>query len=794
MDIERKVSGKLRNCLNSIKDATAEIWRKPILTHYTNHDLEHSKNIVDLLNKILETAPDDLLNEHESFVLLASAYLHDIGMQCTLALDDPNKTSFSLEDKERIRNYHHKCSKQLIYDNINNSRIPLGLEQCKDYVPFIVDVVESHSSKVKIDEIEDTSFKHEDMKLKLLSALLKLADELDRDFSRVNINELQLWNIPPDSKFHWWTHHYTQSIQIKNGTIKLFFRFPKQYCDDEIKDIFIKKTISSIKDQLDEVYSLLWDNNVKLNLDDDIKIDCSNVVLETIPDDLLEYINQSKSKTDKISLKTDMSAKSGFVTRNYWYSDDNLYANNKEILIHLKRGYELVNNGKFLEAIEEAENGLLLTTTPKEKIGFLLFEGNCYSMIGKIDIGKEYHEKALKITKMERVKEIYQKDAVMWQYYALIGIAMDYTHMGVFDEAIKFYDEALKINSSSDIVYLNKGAALAGLVEYDKAIKCFSRSIDINPNDIAFENKGRALGIIGEYEKALKCFEEAIKLNPKNDMAISNTGNVFLFQKNYTEAIVWYDKALDINPNNEHAYNNKGNALSLLKKFKEAIKCYDEAIRINASFLEVYINKAGTLNQLGKLEEAISCIDIAISLDKRNNELYFIKAMILLRSKDINPAKYLNIMKPIKMDHTEVERHEKALKCLNKSLELKPDFEIALVYKEEILMMFRKFKEAIDCSDIILGINPNKDDILLSKGVALAELERYDEAIICYNKAIKINSRNDMAYNNKGYSLMKLGKYNEALKNLYRAIMINPNNRYAKENIILSQRELNKIK
>ena len=110
MDIGNKMPERLKNCLNSIKDASERIWNKPKLTHYTNHDIDHSKNIITILNKILETAPDNLLNEHELFVLLVSAYLHDIGMQTTLSLDNPDTTNLTLEEKEIIRKNHHKCS------------------------------------------------------------------------------------------------------------------------------------------------------------------------------------------------------------------------------------------------------------------------------------------------------------------------------------------------------------------------------------------------------------------------------------------------------------------------------------------------------------------------------------------------------------------------------------------------------------------------------------------------------------------------------------------------------------
>jgi hypothetical protein len=62
------------------------------------------------------------------------------------------------------------------------------------------------------------------VKLPLLAALLRLGDELDADYRRVNMEVLKMRDIPPESKYHWWAHHYVQSVSIKNGTVELYFK------------------------------------------------------------------------------------------------------------------------------------------------------------------------------------------------------------------------------------------------------------------------------------------------------------------------------------------------------------------------------------------------------------------------------------------------------------------------------------------------------------------------------------------------------------------------------------------
>ena len=46
-----------------------------------------------------------------------------------------------------------------------------------------------------------------------------------------SLEVLKLWDIPLESKFHWWSHHYVGSVLIERGKIGIFLRFPDEYKD-----------------------------------------------------------------------------------------------------------------------------------------------------------------------------------------------------------------------------------------------------------------------------------------------------------------------------------------------------------------------------------------------------------------------------------------------------------------------------------------------------------------------------------------------------------------------------------
>lgn len=282
----------LSTCLNSIKEEIENLWDSPLLQHYTKHGPDHSQRIFEVLGYLLEGYPN-ILNEHERFILLASAYLHDIGMQSPHHTGLPRKPEYTINEIEKIRENHHEASARMIIESISRkSGLSFGLERCKDYAGFIA-IVSRYHRKLDINEVTDTSLAGEKVRLRFLAALLRFGDALDVDYRRVNMDILKLREIPVESKYHWWFHHYVQSILIEKEHIKLYFRFPKRYRRDKIIGVFYYKVGKSILDALVEVYGILEKYGVRLFPGVEIKEETyvPEGELELIPHDLSEYIN-----------------------------------------------------------------------------------------------------------------------------------------------------------------------------------------------------------------------------------------------------------------------------------------------------------------------------------------------------------------------------------------------------------------------------------------------------------------------------------------------------------------------
>jgi tetratricopeptide (TPR) repeat protein len=97
------------------------------------------------------------------------------------------------------------------------------------------------------------------------------------------------------------------------------------------------------------------------------------------------------------------------------------------------------------------------------------------------------------------------------EFWTKKGIALG--NQGEYGEAIKCFDEALKINPNYADAWYAKGIASYAQKNYEAAIKFFDRAIELNPHDLmAYDRKNRSLKALGRNEEAEAVLAKAKEL------------------------------------------------------------------------------------------------------------------------------------------------------------------------------------------------------------------------------------------------------------------------------------------
>ena len=202
-----------------------------------------------------------------------------------------------------------------------------------------------------------------------------------------------------------------------------------------------------------------------------------------------------------------------------------------------------------------------------------------------------------------------------FQMWSLDRVAANPASLGVF-LAIMFTGLALgfvlfQLTTSA----IGQGDRLVKAALYDDAIGYYDRAIRVGSKPAsAWTSKGVALKRLGKYDEALRCHNVALRIDPKNEIAWCNKGDIYFRLGDAAKAIECYDRALELRPRYAIAWNNKGAALAKSGRFDDARKCHDRAVRLRPRYVAAWLNLGEVLARLGKGAEAEKCLERARSL------------------------------------------------------------------------------------------------------------------------------------------------------------------------------------
>lgn len=183
----------------------------------------------------------------------------------------------------------------------------------------------------------------------------------------------------------------------------------------------------------------------------------------------------------------------------------------------------------------------------------------------------------------------------------------------------------------SAAAYLADGNKYLSLNKYQDAIKAFDAAIKLNSKYTeAYVGKGRSQYGLGSYADAVKSFDKAISINKKYSQAFYYKGLTLLELDKLPESLSSFNTAIALNPKYAEAYNEKGFALEWTEKYDDALKAYDTAIKLNSKLIDAYINKAELLlTQYKKYIDANAVIDAALKINANNHIALYYKAKVL---------------------------------------------------------------------------------------------------------------------------------------------------------------------
>lgn len=227
---------ELQTRLDLIIQTVPKYWEQRY-QHFTYQGVTHSQYVHRRVIDITRQLPDQRsLSTEEFFVLSAASWLYETGLQ------SPNLKPILEFEKQlvgesafsqilQIRSKKHLLTEKLIIDSLDASYrgmpIYLGLTHpIDDYIRCVAEVCRWCSDETLDNVPEERAVNGQSVRLRLLVAILRLADKLYINGKRVNQSILPNFNLPSPEFARWAIYPYVQSLPIEKNQIRFSYSLP----------------------------------------------------------------------------------------------------------------------------------------------------------------------------------------------------------------------------------------------------------------------------------------------------------------------------------------------------------------------------------------------------------------------------------------------------------------------------------------------------------------------------------------------------------------------------------------
>lgn len=273
------------------------------------------------------------------------------------------------------------------------------------------------------------------------------------------------------------------------------------------------------------------------------------------------------------------------------------------------------------------------------------------------------------------------------------------------------YKRAIELGSKDIIVYKNLGICYKKNKEYDEAINCFKRGLNISPGDTGLLYQlGISYYLKRDYWHAEASFRHIIKYAPTSD-AYFNLGAILIKEQKYEEAVRIFKKALDLDSDDTEVLFNLASVYLVMGKYKPAIKTYTEIIDLIPEDPRPYEGRASAYWKLG---------------DKKRS------TKDIKQAKEFRTVLYFGEAQKIKPPKTKKKKEKKAQEIYTRDPEV-------LSYVGEMHQATGEWDLAVETYTAAIILNPKNPKYYRERAKSYRELGKIKEAEADSKKAKELS-------------------------------------------------------
>ena len=378
------------------------------------------------------------------------------------------------------------------------------------------------------------------------------------------------------------------------------------------------------------------------------------------------------------------------------------------------------------------------------------------------------HSQAFRSEKA-RCLDTLERNPTAWLAMNNLGVAL--ASEGKPEEAVRQYENALRIRPGYAEAHNNMGVALAAQERYREAIVQYGEALKIWPTYAAAHNNlGTALASEGRVQDSIREFREALRIRPDYAEAHKNLGTAMVLAGDVEEALRHFQEALRIRPGYAEAHNDLGMALASRGGFDEAIGHYHEALRLSPHDAKTRNNLGMALASRGKVQEAIEQYREALRIEPGYADAHNNLGTALASQGKLQEA---------------MEQYREALRIRPGLADARNNLGTALASQGKLQEAMEQYREA-------LRIKPGYAEAHINLGLALASAGKLEEAVRSYREGVRIKPDSAEGHGGLGVCLARLGRLDEAIGHFEHASRLAPGDEVIRKNLDQARRLSNR--
>ncbi len=356
---------------------------------------------------------------------------------------------------------------------------------------------------------------------------------------------------------------------------------------------------------------------------------------------------------------------------------------------------------------------------------------------------------------------------------------------GRFEDALHYYQEAVKVNPINFDGLLGTSLSYAMLGAYNEAIDNLIACLRMNYLESRVTTFLNTLKTLGYLEKN--------KIGEGRKSPFCLLAHIYRYLMIYDpwkadEAIAYGWKAISTGDRPDDAYITIGVMEQKGEKLKEALAHFLKAVEINPSNSEAYKKASSIYAKLGDLENEYRLRRAAFDANPQDDFYayqlsqflsnkfgdYYLALDYALKAYNINPKSVDNLHQTGWIYYS-LGQLDKAVSFYEEALELEPENAFT---RESLGMCYEKqgrFNEAIEAYNWAISLNPRSAGSYKGLGWIYLGLGEREKAIEALEKAVRLDPRDTNTLYLLGMTYHEVSRFEDAAKKFTDVLSIDPN-------------------